>query len=72
MIRTGQDLCVSRSHPGRIAAHIRHKHLQQRAAEFKDSRPGMTTRGFGPEQFAQMRLSRRSKQGPNPREPIVI
>lgn len=45
-----------------LYAHIRHKRLQQLAAEFKDSRPTMTTQGFGPTKFAEMKLSRRSKK----------
>ena len=32
------------------------------AAERKDRHPQMTTRGVGPEELAEMRLSRRSKQ----------
>jgi hypothetical protein len=45
-----------------LYAHIKHKRVQQLAEEFKDSRPGITTEGFGPEKFADMRLSRRSKK----------
>jgi hypothetical protein len=44
-----------------LYSHIRHKWLQRLAKEFKNSRPGMTTQGFGPEKFAAMRISRRSK-----------
>ena len=43
-----------------LYAHIHHKRLQQLAAEFKNSRPQMTTRGFGPDKFAETRLLRRS------------
>jgi hypothetical protein len=32
-----------------LYAHIHHKHLRALATEFKDSRPNMTTQGFGPD-----------------------
>ena len=42
-----------------LYAHIRHKYIQQLAAEFKDIRPGMKTSGFGPKNFAEVKLMRR-------------
>jgi hypothetical protein len=45
-----------------LYAHIRHKHIQALAVEFKDSRPRMTTEGFGPDKFAPVKISRRSKK----------
>jgi hypothetical protein len=57
-----EDLNRARaSHSDRfIYAHLHHKNLEKLAAEFKDSRPGMTTSGFGPEKFAESRIRRRS------------
>ena len=46
-----------------LYAHIRDKRLQRLAFEFKDSRPGMTTHGFGPKKFAEIKVSRRSRKG---------
>lgn len=45
-----------------LYAHIRHKLLQALAVEFKDSRPRMITEGFGPDKFAPVKISRRSKK----------
>lgn len=45
-----------------LYSHIRDKRLQRLADEFKNSRPSMTTHGFGPQTFAPMRISRRSKK----------
>jgi hypothetical protein len=50
-----------------VVSHTTHqgildKRFQQRAAEFKASRPEMTTLGLGLENFAELRLARRSKQ----------
>lgn len=42
-----------------IYAHINHKHLKELAAEFKDSRPEMTTQGLGPKKFAKTKVVRR-------------
>ena len=44
-----------------LYAHIRHKRIKELAAEFKNSRPAMTTRGFGPTKFVQSRVVRRPK-----------
>ena len=44
-----------------LYSHIRHKRLEKLAAEFKNSRPGMTTQGFGPKKFAQTQIVRRQK-----------
>jgi hypothetical protein len=45
-----------------LYAHISDKRLQRLAARFKDSRPGMTTQGFGPDKFAKVTIPRRSKR----------
>jgi len=45
-----------------LYAHIHRKHIQALAAKFKDSRPNMTTQGFGPDTFAPVKISRRSKK----------
>jgi hypothetical protein len=45
-----------------LYAHIRHNYVQKLAAEFKDSRPTMTTQGFGPDRFAPIKVSRRSRK----------
>ena len=42
-----------------LYSHIRHKRLKELAAEFKDSRPMMTTQGFGPKKFAKIEVARR-------------
>ena len=38
-----------------LYSHIHHKRLEQLAAEFKHSRPGITTQGFGPSASAPSR-----------------
>jgi hypothetical protein len=45
-----------------LYAHIRHKRIEELAREFKDSKPAMTTKGFGPKRFAPIKVSRRSKK----------
>ena len=45
-----------------LYAHLRDKRLERLAAEFKDSRPGMTVSGFGPKKFAAVELVRRSRR----------
>jgi hypothetical protein len=47
-----------------LYAHIQHAYVQKLAARFKDSRPNMTTHGFGPDKFAPITISRRSKKRP--------
>jgi len=42
-----------------LYAHIHDKRLERLAAEFKDSRPQMTTQGFGPDRFAPIKVARR-------------
>jgi hypothetical protein len=42
-----------------LYAHVRHKRLIQLAAEFRDIRPEMTTKGFGPDKFAEIKVPRR-------------
>jgi len=42
-----------------LYAHIKHKNLMKMAHRFKDSRPSMTTSGFGPEKFAEVRVPRK-------------
>jgi len=42
-----------------LYSHIRHKRLKALAAEFKASRPMMTTQGFGPKKFAKIAVARR-------------
>jgi hypothetical protein len=44
-----------------LYAHLQHSYVEALAAEFKDSRPNMTVQGFGPEKFAPVKVSRRSK-----------
>ena len=44
-----------------LYAHVRDKRLEKLAAEFKGSRPGMTTLGFGPKKFAAVTVARRSR-----------
>jgi hypothetical protein len=46
-----------------LFAHINDKRIAGLADEYKDSRPGMTTEGFGPEKFAPIKVARRSKAG---------
>jgi hypothetical protein len=42
-----------------LYAHIHHKRLERLAAEFKQSRPGMTVQGFGPKKFGAVEVMRR-------------
>jgi Protein of unknown function (DUF4238) len=44
-----------------LYSHIRHKRLEEMAAKFKNSRPGITTQGFGPKKFAKVEVPRRMK-----------
>jgi uncharacterized protein DUF4238 len=44
-----------------LYAHLRHRYVEALSAEFKNSRPSMTTDGFGPDKFAPVKVSRRSK-----------
>jgi hypothetical protein len=44
-----------------LYAHVRDKRLAKLAAEFKGSRPGMKTLGFGPKKFAAVTIARRSR-----------
>jgi hypothetical protein len=44
-----------------LYAHINDKRIAGLADEYKASRPGMTTQGFGPEKFAPIKVARRSK-----------
>jgi hypothetical protein len=46
-----------------LYAHIQHTRIQKLGAEFKDSRPGMTTQGFGPKKFAKIAVARRMGGG---------
>jgi hypothetical protein len=45
-----------------LYAHVKDPEIEQLAAEFRDSRPGMTTQGFGPEKFGKIKVSRRRKK----------
>jgi hypothetical protein len=45
-----------------LYAHLCDKRLERLAAEFKNSRPGMTVSGFGPEKFAEVQVMRRSRK----------
>jgi Protein of unknown function (DUF4238) len=55
--------CVRAAHSDRyLYAHVHHKRVEQLAAEFKYSRPNMTTEGFGPRKFAPIKVSRRSSK----------
>jgi hypothetical protein len=42
-----------------LYAHVRDDRITELAAQFKGSRPRMTTQGFGPKQFAQVEVARR-------------
>jgi hypothetical protein len=42
-----------------IYSHIRHKEIMRLCTRLKDSRPGMTTEGFGPKKFADVVVKRR-------------
>jgi hypothetical protein len=44
-----------------LYAHLHDKHIEQLAAEFKDSRRDMTTEGFGPDKFAPIKVARRMR-----------
>ena len=46
-----------------LFAHINDEQIAELADIFKDSRPGMTTQGFGPENFAPIKVARRSNTG---------
>ncbi len=46
-----------------LYAHINDKRIAKLAEISKDSRPGMTTGGFGPEKFAPITVARRSNTG---------
>jgi hypothetical protein len=45
-----------------LHSHIHDKRVKALAAKYKDSRPGMTTEGFGPKKFAPIQVSRRIKK----------
>jgi len=45
-----------------LYAHVRDKRLERLASEFKNSRPGMTTQGFGPENFAEIEVPRKTRR----------
>jgi hypothetical protein len=45
-----------------LYAHIKDKRLERLATKFKDSRPGMTTQGFGPKNYAEVKVARRSRK----------
>lgn len=45
-----------------LYAHVRDRNLMEMALRFKDSRLGITTSGFGPEKFAQVKVPRKWKQ----------
>jgi hypothetical protein len=45
-----------------LYTHICHKYVKRLSAQFKDFRPGMTAEGFGPDKFAPIKVSRRSKK----------
>jgi Protein of unknown function (DUF4238) len=42
-----------------LFAHVRDKRVARLAAKYKDSRPTATTKGFGPDVFAPIRVARR-------------
>lgn len=42
-----------------LFSHVRSDGLEKLAAKYKNSRPGMTTQGFGPENFAKIEVRRR-------------
>ena len=46
-----------------LFAHIKDNRVAKLADKFKDSSPGITTEGFGPERFAPITVARRSKMG---------
>jgi hypothetical protein len=45
-----------------LYAHMHEEQIEQLAAKYKDSRPSMTTEGFGPQSFAPIEVSRRSRK----------
>ena len=45
-----------------LYAHIRDKRIERLAIEFKDSHPRMTSLGFGPKKFADIKLRRRARR----------
>jgi hypothetical protein len=45
-----------------LHAHIFDKRIKALAAKYRDSRPDVTTEGFGPETFAPIEVARRSKK----------
>jgi hypothetical protein len=45
-----------------LYGHVRDDQVKQLAVEFKDSRPNMTTRGFGPDKFAKVEVARRFRK----------
>jgi hypothetical protein len=50
------------SHSDRfLFAHVEDKRIARLAEKYKDSRPAMTTQGFGPERFAPIKVARRRK-----------
>jgi len=49
-----------------LYAHINDKRIAELADEYKNSRPGVTTGGFGPKKFAPIKVARRSKAGKEP------
>ena len=44
-----------------LYAHLEHRDLEWLASRFKDSRPSVTTQGFGPKTFAPVKVPRRWK-----------
>jgi len=49
-----------------LYAHMHDKRIEQLAAKYKDSRPNITTEGFGPKNFAPIEVARRSKKKTQP------
>lgn len=45
-----------------LHAHVQSKRIKVLAAKYKDSRPGITTQGFGPKTFAPIEIARRSRK----------
>lgn len=45
-----------------LYAHIEHKKITKLSGDFKDSRPNMTSSGFGPEKFATIEVPRKSRR----------
>ncbi len=46
-----------------LFAHIKDKRIARLANQYKDSRPGIITQGFGPEKFSEIKVARRSNKG---------